>query len=41
MKKRCMKIEAAAEELLKSGKPAKVFEVKGTGGNTTNPNLGK
>ena len=32
LKKRCMEIEEQAEALLKSGKPGKVFEVKGTHG---------
>jgi hypothetical protein len=36
-----MAIEEQAEQLLQSGKPAKVFEVKGTGGDTTKPDLGK
>ncbi|GAI28321.1 unnamed protein product, partial [marine sediment metagenome] len=29
------------EELLKSGKPAKVFKVKSSGGDTTKPDFGK
>jgi len=37
LKKRSMGIEAQAEELLKTDKPAKVFEVKGAGGDTTKP----
>ncbi|MHC4148506.1 MAG: multiheme c-type cytochrome [Planctomycetota bacterium] len=37
LKKRCMAIEEQAEQLLKGGKPAKVFEVKGTGGTGTRP----
>jgi hypothetical protein len=37
IKKRYMEIEAQVEELLNSGKPAKVFEVKGATGNTTKP----
>lgn len=37
MKKRCMDIEEQAEKLLKSGKPGKVFDVRGAGGNTTKP----
>ncbi|MHC4735057.1 MAG: multiheme c-type cytochrome [Planctomycetota bacterium] len=41
MKKRCMDIEELAEHLLKSGKPAKVFKVRGATGDTTNPNLKK
>jgi len=40
-KKRCMAIEEQAEQLLKSGKAAKVFKVKGAGGDTTKPNFGK
>jgi nitrate/TMAO reductase-like tetraheme cytochrome c subunit len=39
LKKRCMAIEEQAEELLNSGKPAKVFEVKGSGGDTTRPDF--
>lgn len=30
LKKRCMKIEEQVEELLESGKPAKVFKIRGT-----------
>ncbi len=41
LKKRCMEIEAQVEELLKSGKPAKVFEIKGSGGDTTKPDFSK
>jgi hypothetical protein len=41
LKKRCMTIEEHAEQLLKSGKPAKVFQVRGATGDTTNPNLNK
>ena len=41
MKKRCMVIEEQAEQLLKTGKPAKVFKVKGSGGDTTKPDFGK
>ena len=41
LKKRCMIIETEAEELLKSGKPAKVFKVRGSGGDTTKPDLNK
>ena len=37
LKKRCMEIEAGAEELLKNNRPARVFKVKGTGGTTTEP----
>lgn len=39
LKKRCMTIEEQAEELLKSGKPAKVFQVRGSGGDTTKPDF--
>lgn len=39
LKKRCMSIEEQAEHLLQSQKPGKVFKVKGTGGDTTKPNL--
>jgi len=35
LKKRCMEIEEKAEHLLQSQKPAKVFDVKGAGGDTT------
>ncbi len=41
LKKRCMKIEEQAEHLLKSGKPAKIFKIKGATGDTTNPNIKK
>ena len=41
MKKRFMTIEHEAEELLKSGKPGKIFEVKGSGGDTKKPEIGK
>jgi hypothetical protein len=37
LKKRSMEIEAQAEELLESGKAAKVFAVKGAGGSTQKP----
>jgi hypothetical protein len=37
LKKRSMEIEAAAEELLKANKPARVFGVKGSGGEMTKP----
>jgi hypothetical protein len=40
-KKRMMVIEELAEQLLKSGKPAKVFDVKGATGDTTVPTHGK
>jgi hypothetical protein len=35
LKKKCMAIEEQAEQLLKSGKPAKVFKIKGTSGDTS------
>jgi hypothetical protein len=41
LKKRCMEMEQEIEDLIKSGKPAKVFEVKGSGGDTTAPNINK
>jgi hypothetical protein len=41
LKKRCMAIEEQAEQLLQGGKAAKVFEVKGTGGDTTKPGIGE
>lgn len=41
LKKRCMEIEEQVEELLRNGKPAKVFKVKGSGGDTTKPDFGK
>jgi len=41
LKKRCMAIEEQVEELLRNGKPAKVFKVKGSGGDTTKPDFGK
>jgi len=37
LKKRCMKIEELAEQLLTSGKPGKMFEIKSATGNTTVP----
>jgi len=40
LKKRSMKIEELAEQLLTSGKPGKVFEVKGATGNTAVPSHG-
>ena len=39
LKKRCMTIEEQAEELVKSGKPARVFQVKGSGGDTAKPDF--
>jgi hypothetical protein len=41
LKKRSMEIEEQADELLKSGKPAKVFKLKGSGGDTTKPDFSK
>jgi hypothetical protein len=41
LKKRCMTIEELAEQLIKSGKPAKVFEVRGATGDTTKPDFNK
>lgn len=37
LKKRCIEIEEQVEELQKSGKPAKVHEIKGATGDTTKP----
>jgi hydroxylamine dehydrogenase len=39
LKKRCMEIQEEAEKLIRSGKPATVFEVRGSGGNTTIPDF--
>jgi len=39
LKKRAMVIEEKAEKLRESGKPAKVFDVKGAGGDTTKPDI--
>jgi hypothetical protein len=41
LKKRCMVIEERAEQLLQSGKPAKVFKVKSSDGDKTRPDFGK
>ncbi len=41
MKKRCMDIEEQVEQLLQSQKASKVFEVRGSGGDTTKPNFEK
>ena len=41
LKKRCIEIEEQAEHLLESKKAAKKFDVKGVGGDTTKPDLGK
>jgi len=41
LKKRCMDIEEQVEELLNSGKPGKVFKVKGTDGDITRPDFSK
>jgi hypothetical protein len=37
LKKRCMKIEGMADDLVQSGKPAKMHTLKGAGGETTAP----
>jgi len=39
LKKRCMTIEEQAEHLLQSKKAAKIFDVKGTGNDTTQPDF--
>lgn len=39
LKKRCMRIEAEVAEILKTAKPAKMFELRGSGGDTTKPKL--
>jgi hypothetical protein len=41
LKKRCMDIEEQVEQLLQSQKAGKVFEVRGSGGDTTKPNFEK
>jgi vacuolar-type H+-ATPase catalytic subunit A/Vma1 len=41
LKKRCMIIEEQVEQLLQSDKPAKVFEVKSSDGDTTKPDFQK
>jgi cytochrome c5 len=41
LKKRCMDIEEQVEQLLQSQKASKVFEVRGSGGDTTKPNFEK
>lgn len=41
LKKRCMVIEEQAEQLLKTKKAAKIFEVKGADGDTTVPDFDK
>jgi hypothetical protein len=41
LKKRCMDIEEQVEQLLRNGKPQKVFKVRGSGGDTTKPDFGK
>ena len=41
LKKRCMTIEEQAEHLLQSKKAAKVFDVKGVGGDTTQPDFNR
>ncbi|MBN1766569.1 MAG: cytochrome c3 family protein [Sedimentisphaerales bacterium] len=37
LKKRCMDMEAEIEHVLQTGKPVKVFQVKGSGGDTIKP----
>lgn len=39
LKKRCMTIQAEADDLLESGKPARIFEVKGATGDTAKPDF--
>jgi hypothetical protein len=41
LKKRCVEIEEQVEELLESGKPARVHDIKGATGDTTKPQFGK
>ena len=41
LKKRCIEMEEKIDHLLESGKPGKVHDVKGTGGNTTKPDFSK
>ena len=41
LKKRCMIIEEQVEQLLQSSRPAKVFKVKESGGDTTKPDFEK
>ncbi len=41
LKKRCMEIQEEAEKLIQAGKPAKVFKVNGSGGDTTKPDFGQ
>ncbi|MHC4265532.1 MAG: multiheme c-type cytochrome, partial [Planctomycetota bacterium] len=41
LKKRCMEIEEQVEELLETGKPSKVFEIRGADGDTTKPDFEK
>ncbi len=37
LKKRCMEMDEEIDKILEENKPAKVFDVKGTGGDTTKP----
>ena len=39
LKKRCMAIEEQGEQLLSGGKPARVFDVRGPGGDTARPDF--
>ncbi|MHC4367449.1 MAG: multiheme c-type cytochrome [Planctomycetota bacterium] len=41
LKKRAMAIEEKVEKLLEAGEPAKVFDVKGSAGDTTKPDFGE
>jgi hypothetical protein len=41
LKKRCMVIKEEAEKLIESGRPATVFNVNGSGGDTTKPDFGQ
>jgi hydroxylamine dehydrogenase len=41
LKKRCMKIQEEVEKLIQAGKPATIFKVNGSGGDTTKPDFGK
>jgi hypothetical protein len=41
LKKRCLEIEEQVEELLESGKPARVHDIKGATGDTTKPQFDK
>ena len=39
LKKRCLEIEEKVDRLIESGKPGKVYEIRGSGGVTTQPTL--